>query len=185
MPHSVAGAGKLVHADPVFGFKAGIFGQLCIWQDSNGYDYQVKDMRPGIWENPFLFTYNRVMEFIFNTAILYQQNTEAQVFPTIERFDERLPNKTLIWGFDMNNDYVAYTDQFVHENNNLINVQLGGEDVVIAYDEQYKSLGVYHNFTGKKVGEITFLVPPTPVPGYLEWKLSRRAPTGLYGPTFS
>lgn len=119
-------------------------------------DYLVKDMRPGIWENPFLFTYDRVMEFIFNTAILYQQNTDAPVFPTIKHFDDRLPNKTLIWGFDMNNDYVAYTEQFVHENNNLINAQVGGEDVVIAYDEQYQSLGVYYNFTGKKVGEIDF-----------------------------
>ena len=44
-----------------------------------------------------------------------------------------LPNKTLIWGFDLNDDYV-----------------------VIAYDEEFQSLGVYFNFSGEKVDEIDF-----------------------------
>ena len=119
-------------------------------------DYLVEDMRTGFWQNPALFTYDRMMEFIFNTAIESQQNEEAPVFPTIEHQDERLPNKTLIWGFDLNEDYVAYTEQFVRENNGLINAQVGGEDVVIAYDEEFQSLGVYFNFTGEKVSEINF-----------------------------
>jgi len=44
----------------------------------------------------------------------------------------------------------------VRANNGLINVQVGGEDVVIAYDEEHQSLGIYFNFTGKKANEIDF-----------------------------
>ena len=119
-------------------------------------DYLVADMRPAFWNNPLLFAYDRVMEFIFNTAILYQENTDAPVFPTIDHYDDRLPNKTHIWGFDINHDFVAYTEEFVRENGNLINTRVGGEDVVVAYDEQYESLGVYFNYTDREVSEIDF-----------------------------
>ena len=119
-------------------------------------DYLVEDMRPKLWQNPLLFTYDRVMEVIFNTAIDLQRDIEAPVFPTIKHRDERLPTKELIWGFDINHDYVAYTENFVRENDNLINAMVGGEDVVISWDEDYQSLGVYFNFTGEKVQSIDF-----------------------------
>jgi len=119
-------------------------------------DYLVEDMRPKFWQNPPLFAYDRVMEVIFNTAIDFQRDIEAPVFPTIEHRDERLPTKELIWGFDINHDYVAYTEEFVRGNGNLINAKVGGEDVVIAWDEEYQSLGVYFNFTGEKVQDIDF-----------------------------
>jgi hypothetical protein len=119
-------------------------------------DYLVEDMRPKFWQNPILFSYDRVMEVIFNTAIELQREIEAPVFPTIEHRDERLPTKELIWGFDINHDYVAYTEDFVRENGSLINAKVGGEDVVIAWDEEYQSLGVYFNFTGEKVQGIDF-----------------------------
>ena len=119
-------------------------------------DYLVKDMRPEFWQNPMLFAYDRVMEVIFNTAIDLQRDIEAPVFPTIEHRDERLPTKELIWGFDINHDYVAYTEDFVRENGNLINAMVGGENVVIAWDEEYQSLGVYFNFTGEKVQGMDF-----------------------------
>jgi len=119
-------------------------------------DYLVEDMRPKFWQNPPLFAYDRVMEVIFNTAIELQREIEAPVFPTIEHRDDRLPTKELIWGFDINHDYVAYTENFVRENGNLINATVGGENVVIAWDEDYQSLGVYFNFTGEKVQGIDF-----------------------------
>ena len=119
-------------------------------------DYLVEDMRPEFWQNPLLFAYDRVMEVIFNTAIDLQRDIEAPVFPTIEHRDERLPTKELIWGFDINHDYVAYTEDFVRENGNLINAIVGGENVVIAWDEEYQSLGVYFNFTGEKVQGMDF-----------------------------
>ncbi len=119
-------------------------------------DYLVKDMRPGFLENPFLYGYDRAMEFVFNSAIVSQREEEAPVFPTIDHYDDRLPNKALVWAFDVNGDYVAYTEEFVRDNNNVVNATIGGEDIVIAWDEQYQSLGVYYNLTGEEVIEINF-----------------------------
>lgn len=119
-------------------------------------DYLVEDMRPKFWQNPVLFGYDRVMEFIFSTAIDFQREIEAPVFPTIDHHDERLPTKELIWGFNIKSDYVAYTEQFVRDNGNLVNVVVGGENVVIAWNEEYQSLGVYFNYTGEKIQEIDF-----------------------------
>ena len=119
-------------------------------------DYLVEDMRPKFWQNPLLFSYDRVMEVIFNTAIDFQRKYEAPVFPTIEHRDDRLPTKELIWGFDINHDYVAYTQDFVMDNGNLINASVGGEDIVIAWDEDYQSLGIYFNFTGEPIQDIDF-----------------------------
>ena len=95
-------------------------------------------------------------KFIFNTAIDSQREKEAPVFPTIDHYDDRLPNKALVWAFDVNGDYVAYTEEFVRDNNNVVNATIGGEDIVIAWDEQYQSLGVYYNLTGEEVTEINF-----------------------------
>ena len=119
-------------------------------------DYLVADMRVSFWRNPVVYVYDRSMEFIFNTAIHFQQNYEAPVFPTIDHYDERLPNKAKVWGFDINHDYVAYTEEYVRENGNLVNAKIGGEDVVIAWDEQYQSLGVWFNYTGEEIGSIDF-----------------------------
>ena len=91
-----------------------------------------------------------------NTAIHFQENYDAPVFPTIEHHDPRLPNKTKVWGFDINHDFVAYTEEFVRENGNLVNAKVGGEDVVIAWDEQYESLGVWFNYTGAEVESVDF-----------------------------
>ena len=119
-------------------------------------DYLVHDMRPSFGRNPFLFVYDRTMEFIFDTAIVAQHNWEAPVFPTIEHFDDRLPAKALVWAFDINGDYVAYTEEFVRDNGNVVNAMIGGEDIVISWDEQYESLGVYHNLTGEDVVAVDF-----------------------------
>ncbi len=119
-------------------------------------DYLVEGMRTEFLSNPVVFAYDRAMEFIFKTAIDFQKNEEAPVFPTINHFDDRLANKALIWGFNINDDYVAYTEEFVKNNDNLVNVKVGGQDVVIAYDESYQSLGVFYNHTGNDITAIDF-----------------------------
>ncbi|MEH6454354.1 MAG: DUF3179 domain-containing (seleno)protein [Psychromonas sp.] len=119
-------------------------------------DYLVEDMRTSFWSNPVVFVYDRAMELIFETAIHFQETEEAPVFPTIEHFDDRLTNKELIWGFDINDDYVSYTEEFVKENGHLINVTVGGQDIVISYDEQYQSLGIFYNNTSSNINSIDF-----------------------------
>jgi hypothetical protein len=48
---------------------------------------------PGFFENPFLSIYDRVMDLIFVMGITDQASKEEPTFPTIKKFDDRLPNK--------------------------------------------------------------------------------------------
>ncbi len=41
-------------------------------------------------------------------------------------------------------------------NGNVVNAVVGGEPVVIAYDDEYESLGVYYNPTGEEIRSIDF-----------------------------
>jgi hypothetical protein len=119
-------------------------------------DYLVEDLKPSFFENPFLAVYDPLMEMIFHHGISSQREHEEPTFPTIKHYDGRLPNKVLVWGFNVGEDYVAYTEEFVRENGNLVNTTVGGQNVVIAYDEKMQSLGIYYNTSGAPVTEIDF-----------------------------
>ncbi len=87
---------------------------------------------PSFSENPFLAVYDRLMHMIFTHGIADQATKEEPTFPTIRRFDERLPNKTKIYGANVGEDYVAYTEDFIHQHGGLLNVEIGGRSIVVA-----------------------------------------------------
>ena len=119
-------------------------------------DYLAEDLKPGFFQNPFLAIYDPIMDAIFNHSIAHQASSVEPTFPTIQHRDDRLPTKEKVWAFNLGNDYVAYTEDFVRHHGNLINTTVGGMYVVIAYDEYFESLGVYYNHTGEQVDEIDF-----------------------------
>jgi hypothetical protein len=53
-------------------------------------------------------------------------------------------------------DAVCYTDDFIGENNGLINATIGGRDIVVSYDPKYESVGVWYNESGLPVTQIDF-----------------------------
>ena len=71
-------------------------------------------------------------------------------------YDDRLPNKTYVWGVSIGDDAVCWTDDFVIEQGNIVNAEVGGEKLVIAWDPRYESLGVWHNDSDDAVREIDF-----------------------------
>ncbi len=107
-------------------------------------------------ENPFLAIYDRLMHMIFRHGICDQALSEKPTFPTIKHFDERLRNKERIYGVNVGNDYVAYTEDFIHQNGDLLNVRVGDRDIVIAYHARYDSFGMYYNDSGAPVTRIDF-----------------------------
>ena len=56
----------------------------------------------------------------------------------------------------MGEDYVAYTVDFIHEQGELLNVEIGGRDIVIAYHKDVDSVGMYYNDTGGPVSSVDF-----------------------------
>lgn len=106
-------------------------------------------------ENPLLAIWDRLTRHVMMyNGVSLQWQGESPAFPTINEFDERLPRKTLIYGLDVNNDYVAYTKEFIKTQGNIINTVIGGRDVVISYNEEYDSVGAFYNDSGTPIDSI-------------------------------
>ena len=107
-------------------------------------------------KNPLLRLFDMVMGITFGWGIERQHHEAAPVMDNMTHFDDRLPNKTYVWGITVGNDAVCWTDDFVIENDNLLNAQVGGRDVVVSYDPKFESLGVWYNDSGKSVSTCDF-----------------------------
>ena len=70
--------------------------------------------------------------------------------------DDRLMRKDMVWGFNIGEDCVAYTEEFVRQHDNLVNATVGDRRVVIAWDSDYESIGVYYNDNDQDVTQIDF-----------------------------
>jgi hypothetical protein len=83
-----------------------------------------------------------------------QWRSDEPAFPTITDFDDRLPKKQLVYGINIDDDYVAYTKQFVRERGGLLNVGIGGRPLVIYYDKEFDSIAAYYNDSGKPIRSV-------------------------------
>ena len=61
--------------------------------------------------------------------------------------DPRLPETERVWGVLVDNDPIALSSSYL-KNNNMVQVQLGGRDVVIVYFNEYDTVGAFYNDTG-------------------------------------
>lgn len=114
------------------------------------------NVRPRWYQNPFASAYDLLIEMLFTTGISYQHRFEKPICDTMKHYDERLPHKEYVWGFNVGDDYVAFDRAYLREQGDLLNVKVGGRDVVVAYDADYDSIGVYYNDSGAPVYEIDF-----------------------------
>jgi hypothetical protein len=106
--------------------------------------------------NPVLFLFDKAIETLFSSEISRQHRVAAPIMDNMSRSDNRLHNKTYVWGVEINGDAVCWTDDFVVANGNIINTLVGGKALVIAWDPGFESLGVWYNDTGAPVTEIDF-----------------------------
>ena len=106
--------------------------------------------------NPFLRLLDMVTDPAFSIGIGQQHRQEMPIMDNMTHYDDRLPNKTYVWGIDSGGDAVCFTREFLVENGNLVNTQVGGRPIVLAWDPVYESLGAWHNDGGQPVSEIDF-----------------------------
>ena len=111
---------------------------------------------PKFTKNPFLCLVDNIVEQVFLWGTIPHDRTESLMFDTLDVDDRRLRRKEYVWGFNVGRDSVAYTEDFIRENNNLINVTVGDRNIVVAYDPQFESVGVYYNDSEQPVSEINF-----------------------------
>ncbi len=106
--------------------------------------------------NPLLRLLDMAMEMAFSSGIAKQHSEAKPFMDNMSHSDDRLPNKTYVWGINIGDDTVCYTDDFIGENEGLINATVGGRDIVVAYDPKYESVGAWYNDSGSPVTQIDF-----------------------------
>lgn len=108
------------------------------------------------YRNPLVRLFDMAMDTAFTSGIVRQHNEAKPLMKNMTHSDDRLPNKTYVWGIDIGDDAVCYTDDFIGENDGLINATIGGRDIVVAYDPKYESVGAWYNDSGVPVKQIDF-----------------------------
>ncbi len=111
---------------------------------------------PKFTESPLLCLFDNFVEMVFLWGTVPHDRMQALMFQTMDHEDDRLHNKEYVWGFNVGKDSVAYTQDAIREHNELINVQVGGRAIVVAYDPEFESVGVYYNDSGQPVTSIDF-----------------------------
>ena len=111
---------------------------------------------PAFSKNPLLFLFDHIVEIVFLWATVSHDRTHSLLCETMAHEDDRLPRKEYVWGFNVGKDSVAYTQDAIREQGGLINVSVGGRGVVVSYDPEFDSVGVYYNDTGAAVNSIDF-----------------------------
>jgi hypothetical protein len=106
--------------------------------------------------NLLLRLFDLVIETIFAASIARQHNESKPLMDNMTHTDERLPTKTYIWGINIGDDAVCFTQDFLVEQGNLVNTEIGGRSIVVAWDPVYESLGAWYNDSGKPVTQIDF-----------------------------
>jgi hypothetical protein len=106
--------------------------------------------------NIFLRLFDMATDLAFSIGISRQHREEKPVMENMTHFDDRLANKTYVWGINVGDDAVCYTQDFIIENGNIVNAVIGGRGVVISYDPIYESVGAWYNDSDTKVTRIDF-----------------------------
>jgi hypothetical protein len=100
--------------------------------------------------------FDMAVDVVYVPGIIRQHNEAKPLIDNMTHYDDRMHNKAYIWGVNIGRDAVCYTDDFIIENGGLINATIGGNDVVVAYDQIYESLGVWYNDSDVPISEIDF-----------------------------
>lgn len=104
--------------------------------------------------NPLLKIVDTAQDMMFTWGITAQHRVEAPIIDNMTHTDSRLPNKTYVWGINIGDEAVCYTDDFIIEQGAPINAVVGGRPIVVAYDQPHESIGIWYNDSGSPITAI-------------------------------
>lgn len=107
---------------------------------------------PNLSENPVIALWDRLVRhamMVPGVGLNWIDN-EKPAFPTIDYRDKRLPMKQFVYAITVGEDNVAYTKDFVRQQGNTINVEIGGKPVVVDYDPEFDVLTAFFNTDGMR-----------------------------------
>jgi hypothetical protein len=104
---------------------------------------------------PITSLFDTAMDALFENTAHLQATREETIFPTLQHIDARLPPKELVWAFNVGDDYVAVTERFVRAKQyGVHNLMVGGMPIVVAWDPDACSLGMWHRPSIDPIKEI-------------------------------
>lgn len=109
-------------------------------------DVFINDYRefPEITKRPILTMYDKIIDTLFDRGIGKHNTTSFMLFPTIKGVDPRLDPKTRVFGFNVEDDFACYTEDFVKQGTNGVrNLTLSGVPLVASYDPVHETLGIF------------------------------------------
>jgi hypothetical protein len=106
--------------------------------------------------NLLLRLFDLATETIFAASIARQHNESKPLMDNMTHSDDRLPTKTYIWGINIGDDAVCFTQDFLVDQGNLVNTEIGGRSIVVAWDPVYESVGAWYNDSGTPITQIDF-----------------------------
>ncbi|HJP35834.1 MAG: DUF3179 domain-containing (seleno)protein [Gammaproteobacteria bacterium] len=109
-----------------------------------------------VTKNPVLWLWDHIVEIMFLLVVVPHHHSEDLLFNTMDIEDKRLRRKELVWGFNVGQDSVAYTEQFIRDNGNVINANVGDQNIVASYDSDFESVGIWYNDSGEPVHRVDF-----------------------------
>lgn len=103
-------------------------------------------------EHPILSVWDKIVRhgmMLWGVGLNWVQD-DKPAFPTIDFTDKRLPMKELVYTISLNNEHVAYSMDFIRQQDNLIHTSIGGKAIVIAYDPHHDVVSAYFNPKNQK-----------------------------------
>lgn len=91
---------------------------------------------------------------LFESGLVSHYEGPVPLFPTLRLDDPRLPAKQQTWGINLNGEQVAYTREFL-QSSPVHNTTIGGEAVLVAWFENFQTLGVFSRIVGGRPIDIT------------------------------
>lgn len=115
------------------------------------------EKRVSFFRNPVLCVHDLVMDMLFYFHISKQRNNDEFLFDTIKNIDPeaRLQHKENVWGLNIGDDYVCYSQNFITQHG-LINTIVNGQRVVLHHDTEYNSINIWYNPAEQDITELNF-----------------------------
>jgi hypothetical protein len=106
--------------------------------------------------NLLLKLFDLVTETVFAAGIARQHNEAKPLMDNMSHRDDRLPTKTYVWGINVGDDAVCFTQDSLVEQGNLVNTEIGSRSIAVAWDPVYESVGAWYNDSGTPITRIDF-----------------------------
>jgi len=112
-----------------------------------------------VFFNPAYNPWDKLVRWMVYSVVGLQHTMDEPVFPTIHRFDTRLPNKTYVYGIRVGDTETAFTLDYLKRHGNIVNTQVGGKPLVLLNFEKYGFVDAFERTVNGKEITVTQIDP--------------------------